>query len=134
MRDETPSPENASPGSGSEGVPPWREMGEAWTSIMTAWADLTTGWTSLVTAWMRASGSWMGMNPMRGMDPEAAASWARQVMECMARAAPAPKPPAPPRARPHATPARRASEDHVRGIIVHRDDTSEDLPPLADGT
>ena len=92
MRDDNPSSENAPPGRGSEGVPPWQEMGEAWASIMTSWADLTTGWTSFVTAWMRASGSWMGMNPMMGMnpfmgrgEPEAAAEWARQVMECMGR-------------------------------------------------
>jgi len=38
------------------------------------------------------------------------------------------------RSRPHAPPTRRASEDHVRGIIAHRSDTSDDLPPLADGT
>jgi len=179
MRDDNPSPQNAPPGRGSEGVPPWQEMGEAWASIMTAWADLTTGWTSLVTAWMRASGSWMGMNPFMGMNPmmgmnpfmgrggpEAAAEWARQVMECMSRNIQPPKgtgttpgttasaaPSRPPvvtpepslrphgdplaglvRARPHAPPARRASEDHMRGIIAHRDDTSDDLPPLADGT
>jgi hypothetical protein len=127
-------------------------MGEAWASIITAWGDLTTGWASLVTAWMRASGSWMGMNPMMGMNPfmggpQAAAEWARQVMECMGRttASAAPKPSAPvrpreeastglARVRPHAPPARRASEDHVRGIIAHRSDTSDDLPPLADGT
>jgi hypothetical protein len=38
------------------------------------------------------------------------------------------------RSRPHAPPTRRASEEHVRGIIAHRGDTSDDLPPLADGT
>jgi len=183
MRDDNPSPQNAPPGSGGArtgapaGMPPWQEMGEAWTSIMTAWADLTTGWTSLVSAWMRASGSWMGMNPfmgpftgmnpMMGMNPfmggPQAAEWARQVMECMGRVSRNVQPPTgttastapvqPPlvtpepslrphgdplaglvRARPHAPSARRASEDHVRGIIAHRGDTSDDLPPLADGT
>lgn len=180
MRDDSPSPENASPGSRgaragapedmrSESMPPWQGMGEAWTSIMTAWADLTMGWASLMTAWMRASGSWMGMNPMMGTNPfragtQAAASWARQAMDCAARASrnvqpptatgasaapvkpPVVTPPPAPvrpheepsaalaRARPHAPPARRASEDHVRGIIAHRGDTSDDIPPLADGT
>jgi hypothetical protein len=170
MRDDNPSPENAPPGRGSQGVPPWQEMSESWASIMTAWADLTTGWTSLVTAWMRAGGPWMGMNPMMGMNPfmggpQAATEWARQVMECMGRVSRNVQPPtgttasAPPvhppvvtpepsapirareepsaalaRTRPHAPPARRASEDHVRGIIAHRGDPSDDLPPLADGT
>jgi hypothetical protein len=131
MRTDNPSPENGPPGSGEArtGAPeaPWQEVGDALTSVMTAWADLTTGWASLVTAWMRASGSWTGfpMNPFRA-GSQAAASWARQAMECMARYAPT--------ARGQGPSVAPATPEPPAPARPHRGDTSEGLPPLADGT